>query len=228
MMVFCFIAPLQASNLFLDYVNGTKIYFSHIAVDQGWETEIAAINPTGSDAEITLTSYDKTGNQVGDRIQTTIKAHGRYLRIVGRDFARPTEIAYILLTSPVFGLKGYSKFYQGLGSTAIRASIMACEPKTSGIFTKIDHTGWTGIAFINTGNDTAHVTLTAYNDQGGKVAQQDKVLDPGEKAVDIAQKLFTQSIANAAYIEFTADQEVVGFFLNGSNDGSMLDGSQAL
>ncbi|NPA24690.1 MAG: hypothetical protein GXO34_02560 [Deltaproteobacteria bacterium] len=227
-MVLFFIAPLQASNLFLDYVDGTRIYFSHIAVAGGWETEIAALNPTAGNAVITLTPYDKNGNPVGDPVQSTIKAHGRYLRIVGRDFARAADIAYILMTSPVFGLKGYSKFYQGSGAEAIRASIMASEPKTSGLFTKIDHDGWTGIAFINTGATTAHITLTAYNDQGSIVAQQSKTVAPGEKVVDIAQKLFSQSIANAAYVEFTSDQKVVGFFLNGSADGSMLDGSQAL
>ena len=227
-LILSFSAPLQAAgNLFLDYVDGTRVYFSHVAVGEGWETEIAAINPTDSDAEITLTSFDDQGNQVGDRVHTILKAHGRYLRLVGRDFARPTEIAYILLTSPVFGLKGYSKFFHVSGNHAIRASIMASEPTTSGIFSKIDHTGWTGIVFINTGSATARVTLTAYNDQGGIVAQQEKDLDPGEKAVDVVQALFTQSVANAAYVEFSSDRKVVGFFLNGSSDGTMLDGSQA-
>ncbi len=227
-LVLFLIAPLQAGNLFLDYVDGTRIYFSHIAVSDGWETEIAAINPTASDAEITLTPYNANGNPVGDPVSSTIKAHGRYLRIVGRDFARAADIAYILMTSQVFGIKGYSKFYQGSGAKAIRASIMASEPKTSGLFTKIDHAGWTGIAFINTGAATAHITLTAYNNQGGIVAQQSKTVAPGEKVVDIVQQLFNQSVANAAYVEFTSDQKVVGFFLNGSADGSMLDGSRAL
>jgi hypothetical protein len=51
----------------------------------------------------------------------------------------------------------------------------------------------------------------------------------GEKIVKTAEELFSpQSIAEATYIEFTSDQGIVGFFLNGSKGNLMLDGSKAL
>ncbi len=219
--------PLHAENLFLDYLNGTRIYFSHIAVSEGWETEIAVINPTANDADITLTPYNELGGAIGGPVQFTLPAHGRYLRLVGQSFSNPAAIAYILLESPVFGLKGYSKFYYGSGATAIRASIIASAPRKSGIFAKIDHTqnAWTGIVFINTSPDSATITLTAYDDRGGLVAETEKTVRPGEKAVDVAEDLFSRSIDRAAYVEFTSNRDVVGFYLNGN--GSMLDGSQA-
>jgi len=42
--------------------------------------------------------------------------------------------------------------------------------------------------------------------------------------VNLAENLFSQDISAATYIGYSADSEVVGFQLNGSSDGMMLDG----
>ena len=47
------------------------------------------------------------------------------------------------------------------------------------------------------------------------------------KTVTLAQNFFAD-IGNATYIAFTSNRNVVGFQLNGSNDGRMLDGLPAL
>jgi hypothetical protein len=44
------------------------------------------------------------------------------------------------------------------------------------------------------------------------------------KVVDLAENLFSQDISAATYIGFSANRAVVGFQLNGSSDGMMLDG----
>jgi len=213
-------------NPFVDLISGSKIYFSHIAVGGGdhWETEIAVINPTNTKASATLTPYDSKGKVSGRAVTISLAAFGRYEAKVSSAFANATSIAYIVLDSTTFGLKGYSKFFTG----TVRASIVAASPKTDGIFTKIDHQGWTGIAFINTGSATAHITLTAYSNGGQVIARSTKQLAPGVKEVNIAERLFTQPLTAATYIGFHSDQGVVGFFLNGSTDGSMLDGSKIL
>ncbi len=48
------------------------------------------------------------------------------------------------------------------------------------------------------------------------------------KVVKYAEEIFTQDISSATYITYSSDRNVVGFQLNGSSDGMMLDGLPAL
>ncbi|MCK5915558.1 MAG: hypothetical protein KAG92_05415, partial [Deltaproteobacteria bacterium] len=161
----------------------------------------------------------------GGAAPITLNPHGRYEVAVGDTFGQRGNVEYMIFTASTYGLKGYSKFSHDC--YGIRASIMASAPQTSGLFTKIDHEGWTGITFINTSSVVAHVTLTAYSDAGGAIAIVVKDVEPGEKTVKTAKDIFApQSISEASYVSFTSDQGVVGFFLNGYGDE--LDGSKAL
>ncbi len=216
--------PAEAADPFAELFTRTRICFSHIAIVDGWQTEIAVINPTGKAVTGQLYFYDIQGIQLGKPADLTLNPNGRREIQVGPVYGNRGTIEYIIFTAPVYGLKGYSKFYMG----DIRASIMASAPQTSGIFTKIERQGWTGIAFVNTSAETAHVVLKAFSDNGGEPVAL-KVMDvvPGAKVVKQATEIFApQSIAGASYVSFTSDQGVVGFFLNGS--AGMLDGSKAL
>jgi hypothetical protein len=48
------------------------------------------------------------------------------------------------------------------------------------------------------------------------------------KVVDLAENLFTQNISTATSISYSSDRQVVGFQLNGSSGGMMLDALPAL
>ncbi len=218
-------SPVSAGDAFSDLFSQTKICFSHIAIVDGWETEVAVLNPTAKTVTGNFTFYDKSGNQLGGTVPQTLNPFGRYQVEVGASFAQLGDVQYMLFTSETYGLKGYSKFYKG----GVRASIMASTPQTSGLFTKLDHEGWTGIAFVNTSSVAAMITLTAYSDAGEAKAIEVMSVKAGEKVVDVAKNIFApQSISGASYVRFTSDQAVVGFFLNGSGDNSKLDGSKAL
>ncbi len=218
-------SPLLAGDAFSDLFSQTKICFSQIAVNDGWETEVAVINPTAKTVTGKFTFYDMVGKQLGGAVSKTLKANGRYQVEVGAAFAGRGNIEYMIFTAPVYGLKGYSKFYNN--DDGVRASIMASAPQKSGLFTKIDHEGWTGIAFVNTADSDATVILTAYSDSGDAVAVVPIKVKAGEKKVEEAKTFFApQPIDDATYISFESDQGIVGFFLNGSGD--KLDGSKAL
>ena len=219
------VSPLWAGDALADLFSQTRICYSQIAVSKGWETEIAVINPTNKKISGKFYFYDMQGGQLGSPYPVTLNPHGRWQAEVGKTFANRGNIEYMVFKAPTYGIKGYSKFY----FAGIRASIMASAPQTSGLFTKIDHEGWTGIAFVNTSAAEAHVILTAYDDSGNARAVVPLTVKAGEKIVKTAEKLFSsQSIAEATYIEFTSDQGIVGFFLNGSKGNLMLDGSKAL
>jgi hypothetical protein len=98
----------------------------------------------------------------------------------------------------------------------------------TGIFAKIEKYGWTGIAFVNTEAGSASVTLTAYNDNGSAVATQVLAVGGYAKVVDLAETIFSQDISGATYISYSSDKNVVGFQLNGTSDGMMLDGLPGL
>ena len=224
-ILFFTISPVMADDAFSDLFSQTKIYYSHIAVSDGWETEVAVINPTAKTVSGNFTFYDLDGKQLGGEVSITLNPYGRYEAEVGTTFAQWGNVQYMLFTSETYGLKGYSKFY----NSGTRASIMASAPQTSGLFTKLDQEGWTGIAFVNTASVAAQITLTAYSDAGEAQAIVVMSVKAGEKVVDTATNIFApQSISGASYVRFTSDQGVVGFFLNGSADYSKLDGSKAL
>ncbi len=218
-------SPVWAENPFLNLVNGTRICFSHIAIVDGWETEIAVINPTAETVNGSLAFFDQAGNRLGEEVPVTLKPHGRYEAEVGAVFGNRGRIEYMIFSSSVYGIKGYSKFY----NSGIRASIMASEPQKTGLFTKIETSGWTGIAFVNTASTTAHVTLTAYDNDGILIAEKTLEVAAGNKVVNIVENIFApQPVAGATYVSFVSDQNIVGFFLNGSSDNALLDGSKAL
>ena len=97
-----------------------------------------------------------------------------------------------------------------------------------GVFAKLDKEGWTGIAFVNSSNSAANVTLTAKNDSGNTITSSTLSLPAYAKQVKLADAFFKTPISTASYIHFSSDQEVVGFQLNGSADGMMLDGLPGL
>ncbi len=221
------VSIVSAADPFAELVKGTRIFFPHIATEDGWETEVAVINPTAEAITGTMISYNESGRPVGRTVDISLAAHGRYQAEIGSQFANPQDIDYIVFTSSTFGIQGYTKFY--LKKTGIRASIMASGPRTTGLFTKIDHQGWTGIAFVNTAaSATANITLTAYSDSGEKIAVETMQVVSGAKVVKTVRDIFTDSVTNASYVSYTSDYGVVGFFLNGSGDNTMMDGSQAL
>jgi hypothetical protein len=93
-----------------------------------------------------------------------------------------------------------------------------------GVFAKLEDDGWTGIAFVNIEDSTATVTLTAYADSGAVVATEEMNVAANAKMVDTPSNIFSEDVSTATYIGFSSDREVVGFQLNGSSGGMMLDG----
>ena len=94
---------------------------------------------------------------------------------------------------------------------------------TEGVFAKIDKDGGTGIAFVNIEDSPTTVTMTAYDDDGNVIATKTVDLNAYEKVVDVPSDLFSTDISNATYITYSSDRNVVGFQLNVSSDGMMLD-----
>jgi len=151
---------------------------------------------------------------------------GKYIGAVA-DLDLPAQTAWFRIDS-TRRLSGFELFGTTDGRQLAAYAGGGAIPAKTGVFPKIENSGWTGIAFVNTETVAASVTLTAYNDSGAVVAAQALTVGSHAKVVDAAENIFSQDISGATYIGYIADRNVVGFQLNGSLDGTMLDGLPAL
>jgi hypothetical protein len=216
----------QLDGLLLADDTVSTIYYPHVADITKWWTGIVAYNPSSSACEITITPYSAAGTAL---TPSTLDIAGKekYVGVV-KNLDLPDETAWFRIdsTRPLVGFELFGTLDgKQLAAYAEDSGAGARE----GVFPKIEKDGWTGIAFVNTEDTAASVTLTAYNDSGTALANRTISVGGHAKVVSLAENIFSQqNIGGATYITFTADRNVVGFQLNGSADGTMLDGLPAL
>ena len=214
----------QLDGIILTDKTALTLYYPHVAGDEWW-TGVAAYNPSALPCEITITPYSAEGTPLTPSAHS-IPGKGKYIGAVAA-LDLPAEMAWFRIDSPQ-PLSGFELFgttdgeqlapYAGGGGTGAKA----------GVFAKIEKLGWTGIAFVNTEDSAASVTLTAYRDNGEAAATQVLPIGGHAKIVQAAEDIFLpQDISTAKYIAYSSDKNVVGFQLNGSMDWTMLDGLPA-
>jgi hypothetical protein len=213
------------SGVLLSNQTATSLYYPHIASDSTWWTGLVAYNPNSTSADLTITPYDIEGKALGS-IPISIAAGEKYIGIA-RDLNFPSGTAWFKVDSTL-PVTGFELF--GTRDTKQLAGYSTVNINTAqGVFAKLDKEGWTGIAFVNSSNSAATVTLTAKDNTGNIIAASPLSLPPYAKQVKSAEDFFPfDDITTASYIHFSSDQDVVGFQLNGSADGMMLDGLPGL
>jgi Tol biopolymer transport system component len=210
----------QLSGVLLRDQASTTLYFPHVPDPDTWWTGICAYNPNEVEANLEITTYGGTGEAVSTTTESVPPA-GRYIdafRSLG--LSEDSEWFKIEADHPVTGFELFGHHNDNMlaGYTAVNI-----RGKT-GVFPKLEKEGWTGIAFVNTGSSTAVVTLSAYNEAGTLIAEEPITVCRNCKDVRPAEEFFPESIADATYLAYTSTEPVVGFQLNGSENGMMLDG----
>ena len=207
------------SGILLRDAVATHIYYPHIADDAKWGTGIVAYNPADTSSNLVITPYQNDGTALS--VQTiTLKGKEKYIGTV-QDLNLPEGTAWfsILASSPITGFELFVTKDGNLSGGYTGVNINAAQ----GVFPKIEKDGWTGIAFVNIEDTPANVTITAYADNGNEITTEILNLNGHQKIVKMASDLFTQDISTAAYIAYSSTGNVVGFQLNASSDGMMLD-----
>ncbi|MEW6079765.1 MAG: LamG-like jellyroll fold domain-containing protein [Thermodesulfobacteriota bacterium] len=216
----------QLDGLLLTDDTAATIYYPHVADMTKWWTGIVAYNPSDTACDITITPYSETGTALAPSI-LNIGGKEKYVGVV-KNLDLPAQTAWFRIdaTQP---LSGFELFGTLDGKVLAAYAEQNGGGSKQGVFAKIEQSGWTGIAFVNTEDDAASVTLTAYNNTGSVVATDTITVNGHAKVVDRPENIFSpQSIASATFITYVSDKDVVGFQLNGSSDGKMLDGLPAL
>jgi glucose/arabinose dehydrogenase len=202
----------------------TDLYFPHVVSDDFWWTGLVAYNPSPDPVELSVIPYSDSGSPLAMQ-NLTIEGKGKFIGTAD-SLNLPNETGWFRLEAdtPVTGFElfGTHNGNQMAGFTAVGISGM------SGVFSKIEKEGWTGIAFVNTEDSGADITLTAYQDDGGAVASGAIAVAARQKVVNLVEDLFTENIDDADYVIYSSDKNVAGFQLNGSTDGFLLDGLPAL
>jgi hypothetical protein len=211
----------QLSGVLIKGETSKTLYFPHIASDSRWWTGIAAYNPWGKGASFTFQYYDAGGILLG-KSKGEIPGPGK---VVGNmvELAPPDKTAWIKLTSSL-SLNGFELFGSSNGN--LLAGYCAVDIKRrEGVFPKLDTDGWTGVAFVNTAETNAEVELGIYDSRGRLLfSAASLTLGGHEKFLETAREIFDCTIPSGTYLKFSSNEDVVGFQLNGSSDGMMLDG----
>jgi len=208
----------QMSGILLNSNTSTSIYYPHIASENEWTTGIVAYNPSNAYCAMMLTPYDEAGNSLRP-ITKFVAGKEKYIGLVS-DLGLPKDTAWLKIdaTVPITGFELFINTNLLAGHTVTGIS------RKEGVFAKLEKEGWTGIAFVNPGNSTANVLLTAHDDNGNVITTETIVLAGHAKMVDIMPNFFSRDISSATYIRYSSNMDVVGVQLNGSSDGMMLDG----
>ena len=204
----------------------TTLYYPHVDTSTGWWTGIAAYNPsTTATAQDTVNANNTGGTLLGTSTLTIGPRQNLVRYSTDPIFHLPAGTAWFSLQSPN-SLVGFELFGNASPNYLAGYSVVDLQGK-SGIFPKVEKAanGWTGIAFVNTEDQQATVSVKAYNDNGTLIASGNKTLKAHEKWVDMATVLFPGvNLTPATYISFSADRSVAGFQLNSA--GIMLDALQ--
>lgn len=201
----------------------TQLDYPHIVNSAEWWTGLAVYNPADIPADVIITPYTQSGASLTS--QSIVINGGANFVANTANMNLPEKTAWLRMESatPLAGLELFGtrdgRQMAGYGVVGIG--------RKEGIFSRLEKIGWTGIALINAEDSTAALTLTAYNDNGDRIAEAPLTLQGREKVVAMPQNLFTDSIAAATYLRYSAGKWIVGFQLN-SDGKDLLDGLPTL
>ena len=204
----------------------STLFYPHVASDDIWWTGIVAYNTLPLLNTLTITPYSALGLPLAP-LTLDIPGLGKYVDTFS-ELGLPAETAWFRIDS-TRPLSGFELFATHDGNQLAAYSDVGGTGAKAGVFPKIEKDGWTGIAFVNTENAVATVSLKAYDDSGTALATQVISVGAYAKEVHVVEEMFAPSIiSNATYIAYSANRNIVGFQLNGSLDGTMLDGLPGL
>jgi hypothetical protein len=200
--------------------SANTLFFPHVASDKKWWTGVAAYNPNQGGAKLSITPYTQAGGAL-NMISVDVPAGGKYLGNA-KSLSLPAKTAWFKIDASK-PLNGFELFGTRNGNSLAGYSTVNINCR-EGVFPKLDHNGWTGIAFVNTSSGNAEIDLKMYDDDGFVISEKPIALDGYEKMVGNPEDIFSGPITAGTYLGFVSDKDVVGFQLNGSADGMMLDG----
>ena len=232
----------QVGALLLTDESSTEIIIPHVDTHWLWWTGVVINNTEDSDATITMTPYDVEGNALTS-VSFTLPANSKAVNLVqgfwtSNDVEYPENTAWIKITSDKL-ITGYELFgidptkgSNNKGQDALAGVRPIMSPSTSivfpYVFTQTD-TEWCGIVVINANNQTANLTIEAYNALGEKVGEKTETLGTNQKWVGVVDSNLIPGLTDdVKWIKITSNVPVGGFALFGDLDRYYMSGYKAI
>lgn len=204
------------------------LYFPHIHVEGGyWWTGIAVNNAAEISFPVTFHAMASDGTEL-DTVTWIIDPYSKLVKLAqnlwtdkGKDF--PENTAWIKVTATERKIIGYELFgtLESQGRRLLAGLNSPIEGHKELIFPHVESNEnyWTGIAFVNIGEENATVTATAY-DNDGKELLTITISDsfkPNEKYVNTVKNMFNSQVPDGTtYIKVSSTSNIVGFELWGN------------
>jgi hypothetical protein len=218
----------QMYGIVIDDAAAETMYYPHVASSNRWETGVAIQNTVNETCMPMVTTYNADGS-VLETSSMVLPGFENYVKgWKGMDMLGGATLFKVESMQEGHMLSGFVSYYSLVSDQAAGFNNVG-SAKNSGIFPKLDGTGWTGIGMVNVGEGDATVTLKSYSDPGTMVAVSDPItMVPNQKVLGYTPDFFAEDISGATYISYSSDQPIVGFELSGSGDDTMLDALPAL
>ncbi len=157
-------------------------------------------------------------------MEQTIRGKQKYIGVVSA-LGLPLASDWIAIEAdrPLSGFELFTRPNLMGGYTGVNIT------RQRGCFPRLETDGATGIAFVNVGDEPAQVVLNAYDDAGRSIADKTLDLEIHAKVVEQANNLFSPGdISTATHVMFESTGYIVGFQLNMTSDGMILEGLPGL
>jgi len=229
----------------------SKLYFPHIVSDAEWWTGIGCVNTANSEASLTMTGYDASGNPV-ENAASFPNADCRDLTVMGEtvsncpflssmgktvdlaaDYFRETEsddLAWARVISnqnitgfELFGTRTLDRL-GGVGAPGSGALILYFPHVAS-------DSDWSSrLVLVNTTANTATLSIEGLRDSGASVGYASGVtpLLPKEKVSETIANLFGAAAGQVKYVKVTSSQELTGLLILSHNSNPQIAGEPAI
>ncbi len=218
-----------------------RLFFPHIALNQGYSTLIGIVNTNSVTANIVLTAYDNSGQLLGTPTPVSLAANAQLLEAASDLFgisAGSLVTGYVVAQSDQAGIQGFTAYYfdDGVHKSAVTAPVDSV-PRKHLLFSHIANdvpagdgeTYQTGIALLNPFGTLIDYTMKVYDGSGNLIAQLTDQLRPHQKVAKILSHpqagagFFTQPISLASgHVDVTTSYGLLGFELFFTEDLSEL------
>jgi len=199
----------------------TDQYFAHVAVGSGWQTDLAAANPSDARADCRASLYDASGILLSSAGFSLIpKGH---ILTTAQDMFNVTSALSghieISCSTPVVAVETFRSTF-GLATVAAQGdAVLGATNRRTTFFPGVRGASpeWTGIAYANPSTDPALVELRLFESDGRQVAYSRAVLPPKAQSVTLARDL-SSDWSGTGYLTLTSNSAIVCLQLNGAGD----------
>ncbi len=204
------------------------LYFPHIHVEGNyWWTGIAVNNASDSEITVSFHAMASDGSELST-VDWKIEPYTKLVKLAqslwtDKELDFPENTAWIKATCDENKIIGYELFgtLESVGRRLLAGLNCPVEGHKQLVYPHVESNSdfWTGIVFVNIGQNNGIVEATAYNNEGKalKTIQISTLFKPGEKYVSTVKDMFNSQVPDGTtYIVVDSSENLVGFELWGN------------